>query len=141
MYSNFILFYFIFYFIYTFYFLFYFLFFFFFCTRLIKFHGFSKCLSVLYKKKSHCLYGEKRKFRPYIGTKLQVLYIVYMEELFFQDFCAILTKIKGVSNFVSIPYCLMDYCIPPYCFFFLLFFFFVFFLLLFFCCCFFVFFF
>ena len=37
----------------------------------IKIHGFSKCLSVLYKKRSHSLYGKKRKFRPYIETKLQ----------------------------------------------------------------------
>ena len=29
-------------------------------------------------------------------------------------FCAILTKIKGVSIFVSSPHCPMDYCIPPY---------------------------
>ena len=29
-------------------------------------------------------------------------------------FCAILTKIKGVSIIVSIPYWPMDYCIPAY---------------------------
>ena len=33
--------------------------------------------------------------------------------MFFQDFFTILAKIKGVSIFVSIPHCPMDYCIPP----------------------------
>ena len=54
-----------------------------------------------------------------------------MEEIFSNMFCTILTKIKGVSIFVSIPHRPMDYCIPAYStvFFFCFFFFFVFFLL------------
>ena len=40
--------------------------------------------------------------------------MVYMEEIFSKTFCAILTRIKGVSIFVSIPHCPMDYCIPAY---------------------------
>ena len=40
--------------------------------------------------------------------------MVYTEEIFSKMFCAILTKIKGVSIFVSIPQCPMDYCIPAY---------------------------
>ena len=38
--------------------------------------------------------------------------MVYMEDFFSKMFCAILTKIKGVSIFVSIPHCPIDYCIP-----------------------------
>ena len=41
--------------------------------------------------------------------------MVYIEEFFSKMFCAILTKIKGVSIFVSIPHCPKDYCIPAYC--------------------------
>ena len=37
-----------------------------------------------------------------------------MEEIFSKMFCTILTKIKGVSIFVSIPHFSMDYCIPAY---------------------------
>ena len=37
-----------------------------------------------------------------------------MEENIFSRLCTILTKIEGVSIFVSIPHCPMDYCIPPY---------------------------
>ena len=71
----------------------------------------------------------KRKFRPYIETKLQFFYMIYMEDFFSKIFCAILTKIKGVSIFVSIPHCPMNYCIPAYStvFFFFFFFFFSFF--------------
>ena len=38
------------------------------------------------KKKSQSLYGEKRKFRPYIETKLQFLHGLYGGINFFQDF-------------------------------------------------------
>ena len=37
-----------------------------------------------------------------------------MEEIFSKMFCAILTKIKGFSFFISIPHCPMDYCISAY---------------------------
>ena len=65
-------------------------------------------------KQSHVLYGGKRKFRPYIGTKLQCLHGLYGGIFFSNMFCAILTKIKGVSIYISIPHCPMDYCIPAY---------------------------
>ena len=104
----------------------------------MKIYGFSKCLSVLYKKKkkkkkNHMVYMEK-KFRPNIGMdETTLLHSLYGGKLFSKTFCAILTKIKGVSVFVSIPHCPMDYCIPTYStvFFFLLFFFFFFFLFVF----------
>ena len=75
---------------------------------------------------SFCFIWRKRKFRPYIETKLQFFYMIYMEDFFPKIFCAILTKIKGVSVFVSIPHCPMNYGIPAYStvffsFFFLLF--------------------
>ena len=65
-------------------------------------------------KKSHDSYGEKRKFHPYIETKVQFFTWLYGGKRFSKIFCAILTKINGVSIFVSIPHCPMDYCIPPY---------------------------
>ena len=55
----------------------------------------------------------EKKIRPYIETKLQVLHGLYGENTF-QFVFAILTKMKGVSIFVSIPHCPMDYCIPAY---------------------------
>ena len=74
--------------------------------------GFSKCFSVLYKK--HMVYMEKKRtFRPIIETKLQFLHGFY-GGIFSKIFCAVLTKIKVVSIFVSIPHCPMDYCIPLY---------------------------
>ena len=58
---------------------------------------------------------EKRTVRPYTETKLQFLHGLYGGKLFSKIcFCAVLTKIKGVSIFVSITHCPMDYCIPPY---------------------------
>ena len=65
----------------------------------------------------------KKKFRSYTETKLQFLHGLYGGNLS-KMFCAILTKIKEASIFVSIPHCPIDYCIPAYstvfCFVFLL---------------------
>ena len=69
----------------------FFIFLFFFLTRLVKIHGFSKCL-LFCTEKSHGLYGEKRKLRPYIETKLQFLHGLYGGKRFSKIFCAILTK-------------------------------------------------
>ena len=68
-------------------FFFFFFFFLFFCIRLIKIHEFSKCLSVVYKIKSHSLYGEKRKVRPYIETKLQFLHNLYGGSFIYDVLC------------------------------------------------------
>ena len=65
-------------------------------------------------EKSHGLYGEKRKLRPYIETKLQFFTWFIWRKTFLQDFLRYTNKINGVSIFVSIPHCPMDYCIPPY---------------------------
>ena len=55
------------------------------------------------------------KIRPYIETKLQFfLHALYRGKRFSKIFCAILTKINGISIFVSIPNCPMDYCIATY---------------------------
>ena len=43
-------------------------------------------------EKSHGLYGEKRKLRPYMETKLQFLHGLYGGKRFSKIFCAILTK-------------------------------------------------
>ena len=71
---------------------------------------------------------KKENFVP-IWRRNYNFYMVYMEEIFSKMFCTILTKIKGVSIFVSIPHCPMDYCIPAYSTVFFFFFFFCFFLL------------
>ena len=63
------------------------------------------------QKKSHGLYGEKRKFRPYIETKLQFLHSLY-GGIFSQDVLYYTNKNQRSSIFVSIPHCPMDYCIP-----------------------------
>ena len=47
--------------------------------------GFQKSFCFV-KKKSYSLYGEKRKNRPYIETKLQFLHGLYGGINFFQDF-------------------------------------------------------
>ena len=82
------------------------------CIRLVKIHGFSKCLSVLYKKnKNHLGYMEKKKISSLYGDETIIVYMVYMEENFFFHFffCPILTKIKGVYIFISIPHVTMGY--------------------------------
>ena len=45
--------------------------------------GFSSVFLFCTKKKSHGLYGEKRKFRPYIGTKLQFFSLFFLPQTFF----------------------------------------------------------
>ena len=59
-----------------------------------------------------------KKISSRYGDKTTIFYMVYMEpimeENIFPRLCTILTKIEGVSIFVSIPHCPMDYCIPPY---------------------------
>ena len=73
---------------------------------------------------SFCFIWRKRKFRPYIETKLQFFLHDLYGGFFSKVFCAMLTKIKGVSIFVSIPHCPMNYCIPAYSTVFFSFFFF-----------------
>ena len=65
-------------------------------------------------KTSHGLYGVKRKFRPIYTDETTILHGLCEGKLFSKVFCAILTKISGVSIFVRISHCPMDYCIPPY---------------------------
>ena len=75
-------------------FLFFFLFFifFFFLTRLVKIHGFSKCLSVLYRKITWFIW-RKKKTSSLHRDETTMFYMVYMEEnVSPRFFCAILTK-------------------------------------------------
>ena len=67
---------------------FFFFFFFLFCIRLIKIHGFSKCLSVLYKK-NRMVYMEKKKISSLYGDETTILYMLYMEENVFPRFFAL----------------------------------------------------
>ena len=60
------------------------------------------------------VYMEEKENFIHIQRRNYNFYMVYMEEIFSNMFCAILTKIKGVSIFVNIPHCPMDYCIPAY---------------------------
>ena len=77
--------------------------------------GFPSVFLFVQKKKSHGLYGEKKKISSLHRDETTISYMVYMEEnVFPRFFCAILTNINGVSIFVSIPHCPVDYCIPPY---------------------------
>ena len=55
-------------------------------------------------------------------------YMVYMEENFFQRCFAL--YLQNPKEFISIPYCLMDFCIHPILMFFAVFFFFFFFFFL-----------
>ena len=78
----------------------------------------SVFLFYMEKKKISSLYRDE--------TTIFFFYMIYMEDFFSKIFCAILTKIKGVSIFVSIPHCPMNYCIPAYSTVFFSFFFFSF---------------
>ena len=88
-------------------------------------------------KKNHIIYMEKKKkISSLYRDETTILHGLYGGKLFSKIFCAILKRLKGVSIFVSIPHCPMDYCIPPYSavvvFFFFFFFFFCFFFFFFF---------
>ena len=56
----------------------------------------------------------KEKISPLYTDENTILHGLCEGKLFSKIFCAILTKISGVSIFVRISHCPMDYCIPPY---------------------------
>ena len=62
--------------------------------------GFPSVFLFCTKKELHGLYGDKRKFRHYIGTKLQYCTCLYRGKFFSIIIFAILTKIKGDTTLV-----------------------------------------
>ena len=69
-------------------------------------------------------YMEKKKISSLYRAETTIFLHDLYGGFFPRFFCAILTKIKGVSIFVSIPHCPMNYCIPAYSTVFFSFFFF-----------------
>ena len=70
-------------------------------------------------------YMEKKKISSLYRDETTIFLHDLYGGFFSKIFCAILTKIKGVSIFVSIPHCPMNYCIPAYSTVFFSFFFFL----------------
>ena len=60
------------------------------------------------------VYLEKNKLTSLYRDETTIFTWFIWRKFFSKMFCAVLTKIKGVSIFVSIPHCPMDYCIPAY---------------------------
>ena len=79
------------------------------------------------KKKKKKKKTEKENFVAKYRRNYNFTWFIW-RKTFFQDFLRYTNK---TQEFISIPYCLMDYCIPPYSagFFFFFFFFFFCFLL------------
>ena len=69
--------------------------------------------SVLYRKITWFIWRKKKTSSLHRDETTIFTWFIW-RKTFLQDFLRYTNKINGVSVFVSIPHCPMDYCIPPY---------------------------